>query len=155
MPRTWANPSASLGREALSYPGSHTSCPSQRPLLSWIQWVQMGRLTSAHRQLLAKAVQSPWGGGNSLGDGRWTRAPGPDAGIAPAWLACTPGPRFSHGSLDAGPGFWALLCPLHVSPCVFICHLPLPSPSWFLANCPSLHLHQENQINACALPGPQ
>lgn len=129
--------------------------PEPASPLSWIQWVQMGRLTSTHGQLLAEAVRSPRDGGNSLGDGRWTRAPGPDAGIPPAWLSRTPGPRFSHGSLDAAPGLWVLLCPLHISPCVFICHLPLPSPSRFLVNCPSLHLHQENQINVCAPPGPQ
>ena len=73
-----------------------------------------GRLASAQGQPLAEAVSSPRGRGNSRGDCTWTRVPGPDAGTPPTRLAHTPGPRFSHRSLDAALWVqdpWILLCP--------------------------------------------
>lgn len=166
MPRNWASPSSSLGRAAPSNPGSHTSCPSQRPVLSRVRWVQR----AGSRQLR----DSPWlkqcrhlGAEGTAGE--TVRGPGCLAlmlGLLPPGsptllaLASATGLWMQHsGSRTPGSCF-----ALHQG-CLPLClYLPstFPQPLIFLVNHPSLHLHQEtllclhqeNQINPCALPAP-
>ena len=96
-----------------------------------------GRLASTHGQPLAEAESSPRGRGNRRGDGAWTRVCGPGR-VALMLGPLPPGsPTLLALASASGPWMQTLAsgpcCALHQEcrPCVFICHLPLPGPSYF------------------------
>jgi len=150
VPRNWASPSSSPGRAAPSNPGSHTSCPSQRPVLSRVRWVQR----AGSRQLR----DSPWlkqcdhlGAEGAAGE--TVRGPGclalmlgllPPSSPTLLALASATGLWMQHsGSRTPGSCF-----ALHQG-CLPLClYLPstFPQPLIFLVNHPSLHLHQETLL---------
>ena len=163
MPRSWASPSSSLGRTTSSNPGfqhSYTSCPEPEfPSFlgfSGSRWASCAGLQTVLRCQWCHFLGAEW-----KQPGRWWM----DQGPCYLMLRFPPHGTPALPTLTPATGLWmhpwplVLLCPppRMPSPCVFVWPSPTPRPIMVsdkpLKPLTLLHLHQEGQVDTCALLG--